>query len=84
MKLKFGNLPEVNSISEWGTGSVVRLFVHFLAFLDDISYPIAALGRCFDCSSTICFPYAILDLKLVPSPQKSMFEKPEVWDECRT
>ena len=43
------------------TGSVVRLFVHFLAFLDDISYPIAALGRCFDCSSTICLPYAILD-----------------------
>ena len=84
MKLKFVYLPEVNGISEWGTGSVVRTFIHLSAFLGDIFFWVAALWGCFDCSSRDCIVDAILDLKLVPSPQKLIFEKPEVWDECRT
>ena len=43
MTLKFVPLPEVNGIFEWGTGSVVRVFIHFSVLLGDFWVLVAGL-----------------------------------------
>ena len=50
---------------------VLRFYIHFLLFLDNIAILVAALQYCFDCLRSLCFVDAIFDLKLIPSSQRS-------------
>ena len=70
IRLKFVLLPEVNGISKQGAGTIVRLYIYFSLFLDNILILVAPLRCCFDCSSSLCFVNAIFVLKLIPSSQK--------------
>ena len=63
MTLKFVPLPEVNGIFEWGTGSVVRVFIHFSVLLGDFWVLVAGLRGCFDVFEHCLLVGAIFVLK---------------------
>ena len=73
VKPMFVHLPEVNSISEFGTGSVARSYIHFSAFFWSFFMLVAIYEVVLIYREYLVFLDAILDLKSCSSSSSIIF-----------